>query len=130
MPLIHPLFRLIASRPHMIADHVEAYSDLVADEMSALAAGWKRRAILGIVALACAAVAIGLGGIAIMLWAAIPTEDMPAPWVLLLVPGLPLLGAVGCIIGILVSANDHGFKTIRDQFAADVAMLREVSSST
>lgn len=130
MPLIHPLFRLIASRPHMIADHVEAYSDLVAEEMSAMATGWKRKAVLGIVAVACGAVAISLGGIAIMLWAAMPHETMPAPWVLLVVPGLPALGATGCVIAIVSMAHDRGFKSIREQFAADAAMLREVSSST
>ena len=31
--MIHPLFRLIASEPQMLADHVEAYSELVGEEV-------------------------------------------------------------------------------------------------
>lgn len=128
--MIHPLFRLIASRPQMLADHVEAYSDLVAQEVDTLAAGWKQRALLGAVAGVSGGVALILGGVALMLWATLPVESMRAPWALAAVPGVPLLIAIGCWIGLQRTVTTQGFKTVREQFAADVAMLREVSSTS
>ena len=129
MPMIHPLFRLIASRPQMLADHVEAYSDLVAQEVDALAAGWKLRAMLAAVAFVTAGVALILGGVAVMLWAALPPESMRAPWALLVVPGVPAVICIGCWLGLRRTVGTQGFKTVREQFAADVAMLREVSGT-
>jgi uncharacterized membrane protein YqjE len=128
MALIHPLFRLIASRPQMIADHVEAYSALIAEEVGAATSGWKRRLVLGAVGLCCAGVALVLGGVALMLWACLPIDDMRAPWALLAVPGVPALGAIGCYIGLRTAATGNGFKAIREQLSADAAMLREVST--
>lgn len=129
MPMIHPLFRLIASRPQMLADHVEAYSDLVAQEVDALADGWKRRALLTVVAGVSVALALVFAGIAIMLWAVVPVDSMHSPWVLVSVPAVPLLITLGCWFGLKRTVTTKGFKTVREQFAADVAMLREVSAA-
>jgi len=130
MPMIHPLFRLIASRPQMLADHVEAYSDLVAQEVDLLAAGWKQRALLAALAFVTVGVALILAGVAAMLWAVVPLEQIRAPWALLVVPAVPALVCIGCWLGLRQTVTAQGFKTVREQFAADVAMLREVSGSS
>lgn len=127
--MIHPLFRLIASRPQMLADHVEAYSDLVAQEVDTLAAGWKQRALLAAVAGVTSGVSLILSGVALMLWAALPVERMNAPWALIAVPAVPALIAIGCWLALRRTVTTQGFKTVREQFAADVAMLREVSGT-
>jgi hypothetical protein len=64
-----------------------------------------------------------------MLWAALPGPGMQAPWVLILVPLLPLAGALGC----LGRARAHGgggvaFDALRRQVRADLAMLREAGA--
>ena len=41
--MIHPLFRLIATQPHLLGDHLEAYADLVGEEVGLAAAQLKRR---------------------------------------------------------------------------------------
>lgn len=129
MAVIHPLFRLIASRPQMIADHVEAYSELVADEVSSATLALKNRVLLTAVGLACGAVALVLAGVAVMLWAVIPVNAMNVAWALIVVPSLPGVACAVCFVAIRRAAVGNGFKTLREQFAADAAMLREVSES-
>jgi hypothetical protein len=126
--MIHPLFRLIASEPQMIADHVEAYSEMVAEEVGAVASQWKRRMALHALSLACIIIAAVLVGVSLMLWAVVPTENMNAPWALIATPAIPIVLALWSHMAASAPTADHGFKAIREQLAADVAMLRSVSA--
>ena len=125
--MIHPLFRLIASEPQMLADHVEAYSDLVSEEVAAAAGKWKRQALsyalIGVLAL----VTLVLAGVSLMLWAVTPPDSIHAPWALIIVPLVPALGAVGCWFSGRSGSKSNGFAAIKAQLAADAAMLRSVS---
>jgi uncharacterized membrane protein YqjE len=125
--MIHPLFRLIASEPQMLADHVEAYSDLVSEEVAHAAGRWKRQALsfalIGVLAL----VTLVLAGVSLMLWAVTPPDNVHAPWALIIAPLLPALGAVGCWFSAKAGAKGEGFAGIKAQLAADAAMLRSVS---
>jgi len=127
--MIHPLFRLIASEPQMLASHVEAYSELVAEEVGAVTSQWKKRAALHAVSLVCGIVALVMVGVALMLWAVVPVENMRAPWMLLAAPAIPVVLAVWSHFAAKAPVAEHGFKTIREQLAADAAMLRSVSAS-
>ena len=127
--MMHPLLHLIATRPQMLADHAEAYAELVTSELGAVSATWKRRAVLSAVALCCVGVAAVLAGVAVMLWAVIPQASMQAPWALLVAPLVPLGMAVIC--GLMARpASDVGpFDNVRQQLQADMVMFREVSAS-
>jgi hypothetical protein len=46
---VHPLLHLIATRPQLLADHAEAYAELVAVEIDCMSATWTRRAPLNVV---------------------------------------------------------------------------------
>jgi hypothetical protein len=127
--MIHPLFRLIASEPQMLATHVEAYSELVAEEVGAVTSQWKKRAALHAVSGICALLALIMVGVALMLWAVIPVAEMRAPWMLFVAPAIPVVLAVWAHFAAKAPVAEHGFKTIREQLAADAAMLRSVSAS-
>ena len=127
--MIHPLFHLIATQPHLLADHVEAYAELVADELRTTTTVWKWRVILNAVALCCVAVAVMLAGVALMLWAVIPPADIHAPWALVVGPLMPLLAAVGCLLIAQTQVRRSGFENIREQLNADVSMLREAGAT-
>lgn len=127
--MIHPLFRLIVSDPQLIADHVEAYSELVAEEVGAVATQWKKRAALQAMSLACIFVTIVFAGIAVMLWAVVPVQQMNVPWALLAAPCIPLVLAVWSHFAARAPVAEHGLSAIREQLAADAAMLRSVTAS-
>ena len=127
--MIHPLFRLIVSDPQLLADHVEAYSELVAEEVGAVTTQWKKRAALHAVSLACIVVTVVLAGVSVMLWAVVPVDNMNAPWALVVAPGIPLALAVWAHFAAKAPVAEHAFKAIREQLAADAAMLRGVTAS-
>jgi hypothetical protein len=127
--MIHPLFRLIASQPQLLAEHASAYIELVADEAGDAAASLKRRALMLVVALFCFSVALVLGGVAVMLWGVSPDDTMRAPWALFVVPLLPLVVGVVCFMKARADSTAGAFDKVRAQMNADIGMLREVSSS-
>lgn len=129
--MIHPLFRLLVSEPQMLADHVEAYAELVTEEVGAMAQSMKRRALMLAASGVCFALGLFFGAIALMLWGATPDDSMRAPWMLWLVPGLPLVGGVVCwFLAKKAAEGNHGLAAIRKQFAADAAMLRSVGAGS
>lgn len=128
--MFHPLIHLIASRPHLLADHASAYADLVGAEIGRVGGDVKRRAMFGAIALVGAIVGVVLAGTALMLWAVLPASQMTAPWALLVVPAPALLIAVGCGLAARASLNGGAaFDAVRKQMHADMVMLRESGAS-
>jgi hypothetical protein len=127
--MIHPLFRLLVSEPQLLADHVEAYSELVAAEVGAVTTQLKRRAMLHGLSVVLLVLGTFFAGIAVMLWAVIPTDSMNHPLVLWATPVIPLVMAVWAHFAARAPVAEHGTQTIREQLAADAAMLRSVSAS-
>ena len=127
--MLHPLLHLIATQPQLLADHAEAYADLLGEELGTASAVWKRRVALNAVALCSLGVSAVLGGVALMLWAVIPPADIQAPWALLVGPLLPLAVTVACLLAARPQARAGTFDNVKRQMRADVAMLREVSAS-
>jgi len=127
--MIHPLFRLLVSQPQLLAEHVEAYSELVAAEIGAVTAQWKRRALLQGLSAAMGILGLLFAGVALMLWAAIPAGTMSHPWALWAVPAIPLVMAAWAQLAARAPLEVHGARRIREQLAADAAMLRSVSAS-
>jgi hypothetical protein len=126
--MIHPLLRLIATEPQVLGDHVEAYADLVGDEVRKTGAAWSLRLGLYAAALCLAGVGLVLAGVALMLWAALPPSGFQAPWVLVAVPGVTFLLALVCILIARRKPAESAFDNDKKQLSADMAMLREVST--
>lgn len=126
--MIHPLLKLIATEPEVLGDHVEAYADLVGDEVRKAGNAWAARLALYGAALGLLGVGLVLAGVALMLWAALPTGDFQAPWVLVAVPAVTLAAAVLCALLARRSRVESAFDNVKKQLSADMAMLREVSA--
>ncbi len=124
--MIHPLLRLIATQPQLLADHAESYAELVGEEIGKTTAVWKRRVLLNATALCLVGVAAVLSGVALMLWAALPVLSINAPWALVAAPALPALAALWCGYEGQRDTGDF-FKDLKQQIATDIVMLREVS---
>ena len=124
---MHPLLRLIATRPALLAEHAEAYAALIAAEVPRISAAWQRRALLSAAAAACAVVGILLAGVGAMLWFALPEPPMRAPWMLLAVPLLPLLAAVVCLLAARSAGAQDPLDNLRQQVTDDLLLLREAA---
>ncbi len=125
--MVHPLVRLAASRPQMLAEHIAAYAGLMAEEVTVAAAQLKRQISLQLVGVGCIAIGAVLAGVAVMLWASLPT--LSAPWVLALTPLIPvLLGAAALRMAGSRDTRDP-FAPLHRQLAADAAMLRVAAES-
>lgn len=125
--MMHPLFRLLVSEPQMLADHAEAYAQLVSEEVSAVAAQMKRRVLMQVVSLAGLVLGVFFALVALMLWAAVP--ELRAPWVLVAVPGVLLAAGIVCYLLAKQPAEEsRGMKALREQLAADAEMLRSVGA--
>jgi len=124
----HPLLHLIATRPQLLLEHLEAYVELAGAETGEAASSLKRGALFGALGIGCLAIGVSLGGVALLLCAAIPVNQMPAPWALWVVPLPPIVLAIGCL---LAGRRPHGsaaFENLRRQFKSDVAMFRQEAS--
>lgn len=125
--MIHPLLRLVTSEPQLLGDHVEAYAELVGEEVKKTGAAWGLRVALYGAALCLMGVALVLTGVAVMLWAALPSGGIQAPWVLVGVPVVAFALAAACFLFARRNPVESAFENVKKQLIADLAMLREVS---
>ncbi len=121
---MHPLLRLLATNPELLAGHAQAYAELLALEIGAASASWHRRARLQACALCCLSVAAVLAGVALMLWS---VAYAPALWALLSAPLLPLAAGLWCLLAARQPPGQRPFDSLRRQLREDLALLREAS---
>lgn len=126
--MIHPLFRLLARQPHLVAEHAQAYAALVGEQVGEAASSLKRRALLMAVAGVLLLVGVILLGVAFMLWGASAKDSMRAPWALFVGPLLPIAGGVGCFLAAKGKPSVSPLDKVREQLNADIGMLREVGT--
>lgn len=122
------LLRLATHDPQLLADHVEAYAELVAGEMHTAVAQWQRHAGQRLLVYACTLIALLLLGVAAMLYAALPAGAMRLPWALIVVPLLPLIPALWFSRSANSLTDGELFLSLRCQWAADRALLGETQS--
>lgn len=103
--MFHPLLKLLARRPDLLADHLDAYADLASAQVRATRRALATRALL----------------------AALSPELLARPWMLLLIPALPALLALGAAWALRSSAPLAGFGPLREQFSRDAQMLHDAS---
>jgi hypothetical protein len=126
--MIHPLLRLAATEPHLLGDHVEAYAALVGEEVTKASTSWAMRIGFYLASLLLVAIGLVLVGVALLLWATLPSSEYPAPWAMFVVPLTPFVLAAICALVARSKPVEKAFDAIRKQLNADMAMLREVSA--
>ena len=123
------VFQLITQRPHLLLEHVDAYADLFAQEMTYASRAWIHRAILGLAALLFLCGALVLSGVGFMLWAVMPPQQIHTPWLLLATPIVPFVLALVCAQRVKSHMQNRVFSDLRLQIKGDLALLREVSAA-
>lgn len=127
--MIHPLVRLLATEPQLLAEHVGAYAELIGCEAKEVQRRWTLRVALSIFALCCLGVAAVLTGVALMLWAVTPALSSEAQWALGAAPAVPALVAIGAGLAARRPAAQRAFAAIQAQIHADLKMINEARSA-
>lgn len=127
--MLHPMFKIVASRPELLAEHLAAYGQLATAQAQAAVAQLQQRALLLGMAALTGLLGVALVGVALLLVAVVPLQEMPAPWLLAVVPLVPLAVAVVCVLQLRGLKATSALAPLREQFAADAALLREASAA-
>lgn len=127
--MIHPLFKLVATQPEVLAEHLGAYAQLASAEASEAAVALRARVMFLLAMVVFALLGLVFAGVALLLVAALPMTGMPAPWLLAAVPLIPLALAAGCWAALHHRPATGPFAQLREQVAADAALLREAGGA-
>lgn len=125
--MLTPLFRLMATRPQLLAEHAEAYGELALLEFRAFSAEWQRRALFKALGWGSLVVALLLAGVAGMLASALPLAGMAAPWALVAIPLVLAAVGVACLLAAGPADQTSSFHRLRQQLVADGRLLRELN---
>ena len=126
--LVRVLARLLTAHPGWVLAHAQGYVDLGLEQAQLASAAWQRRVVLWLLAAACGGLGLIFLGVGTMLWAISPELPATRVWLLALVPMLPLLGAGVLVLMARAVERPPGLLGIQQQWSADMAMLREVST--
>lgn len=128
--MIHPLFKLIATRPELLAHHLMGYGQLVSVQAAEAAAQLRIRALLLGGVLVAGSLGLIFAGMALLLVAALPLHQMPMSWMLAAVPLVPLAVAAACAYALQRRPEAWSLKVLKEQLAADAALLQEASEAS
>jgi hypothetical protein len=124
---MHPLFALLATRPQLLAEHVQAYAALFSEELSLARTQWRKAVVWQAAALSFFGATMVLAGGALMLWAVMPGAQIHSPWLLVVTPLLSLGVAIACQLAAFQQTQPDAFANLGQQISADMAMLRAVA---
>lgn len=89
--------------PELLRSHAQGYADLASAELTQHACRLKTRVLLCLLGAFSLLLGLGLGGVAVLLWSALPQLNTQRSWVLLALPlslclvGLALTWAAGVL---------------------------------
>jgi len=130
--MIRPLLQLMATEPELLTDHLQSYAELLGDEVNTFQGQFRRHWVMFAVLALLVTVTLILSGVGLMLWLVTPSaqlQQLQWPWALWLVPGgMALLCAVLAIV-LKKEERTPGFLVLRQQIAADIAMLKQATAS-
>lgn len=125
---MHPLLQLLMTQPGLLGEHAQGYAELLGSEVTELKQTGQQR-LLWSAATACLALAGAvLGGVALMLWAALPALPVATAWVLLATPAVPLAAALGCLLRMQALQSASAFGNLKEQIKADMQLFQEASA--
>ncbi|MRD46257.1 hypothetical protein GHT07_03130 [Caenimonas koreensis DSM 17982] len=126
MPMVHPVFTVLITRPELVMDHVAAYTALAQEEASSVGLHVARRVLAWGVAVMALLVFLILCGVAVMLGAM--HDDFS--WALVVTPGVALVMAVVAVVVARQKLPSKGFTQLRAQLEADSQALRTIGANS
>ena len=121
---IHPIVHVAARRPQLLAEHAKAYGDLLLEEGRRTLASLVLHAVLYAAAGVLGGLGLVLGGVALLLYAAIPGE-LRNGWLLVAVPCVSMVIAGVCVVVARALPVDVSLDVVGQQVRADIDMIHE-----
>ena len=119
---MNPLLALLATRPQLLVDHAQAYGALLNQEFGLACATWRKQLLLYAATLCLLAVAAVLAGVTTLLFFTTTPPAQPL-WVWV-VPAMPLLLAMVCLLLARQAPRSTPFANLSRQIHEDLAMFR------
>lgn len=127
---MHSLLAQMAMRPGLFVEHAAAYAELAGSELGSTRQQWQRKAVAAAVSLVAACMSLFLAGTAAMLAAALPVDQMPAPWLLIAIPAFAAaVAAVGALILMRQAPAAAPFAVLREQVAQDLELFERAGQA-
>ena len=121
---IHPIVRVAARSPQLLAEHAKAYGDLLLAELRHTVTSLVVHAILYIGAVALAFFGVLFGGVSLLVYGTAAGEPRHG-WLLIAVPVVPLILAAAFFVVARSLPVKITLGVVEDQVKADIAMLHE-----
>jgi hypothetical protein len=122
---------MAVARPELLADHAGAWAQFLAAEWTPAWRAQQRLVLLWALALLSGGTGLLLGGVALMLAVVTPPGQLalwPTQGVLWLVPLLPLLLSLACVMAARHQPKDGTWTRVTRQWEADRALWRQAGA--
>ena len=121
---IHPIVHVAARRPQLLAEHAKAYGDLLLEEGRRTLASLVLHAVLYAAAGVLGGLGLVFGGVAVLLYAAIPGE-LRNGWLLVALPCASIGVAGICVIVARALPVELTPDVVGRQVRADIDMIHQ-----
>ena len=121
---IHPIMYVTARRPQLLVAHAKAYGDLLLEEGRRTVSSLVLHAMLYAAAGVLAVLGLLFGGVAVLLYAAVPGE-LRHGWLLVALPCASMAFAGACAIVARALPVNVTLDVVGRQFKADMDMIHE-----
>jgi hypothetical protein len=122
--MVHPIFSVLLTRPHLVIEHVTGYASLVREEASSVGVEVAKRAVAWAISFITLLVFLILAGVAAMLGAMFGAFH----WALVVVPAIALVISVGAFLVARQRLPDKAFAEVKAQLDADAQALRAIGA--
>lgn len=121
---LHPIVYVAARRPQLLVAHAKAYIDLLLEEGRRTISSLVLHAVLYAAAGVLGLLGLVFGGVALLLYAALPGE-LRNGWLLVALPCASVLVAGACVIVARALPISVTLDVVGQQVKADIDMIHE-----
>ncbi len=122
---------MAVARPELLVDHADAWAQFLAAEWTPAWRAQQRRITWWVLGVLSGGLGLVLAAVALMLAAVTPASQLalwPTQWVLWLVPLLPLVLSLACVLAARRRQGEGSWSRVSRQWAADRALWQQAAA--
>ncbi len=127
--MLRLLLKMLLLPPDLLKSHARGYVDLASEVSARYLYTLKNRWLMYGLSALTLLLALIFGGVALMLWSALPLSDAPHPWVLFALPAFSLFVSGLCWWWARTQRLQPLLSDIQTQIELDLQAIRQVHSA-